>query len=322
MAYGATPATERACPGSERRAETYQADLYTSNAVDFVRRRAHRAQPLFLSVAYLAPHGGGPNRGPDQRCRSSAKPAPRHRGRFEHLPLPRPPSFNERRVDDKPAFIRRLPRFTPADVSAIATDYRCRRESLLAVDEGVSAIMDQLQRSGELDNTLVVFTSDNGYFQGEHRVKRGKIKVYEPSVRVPALMRGPGVPADKDVRQLTANSDLAATILDATGAKPGRELDGVSLLDVARHPSAFEGRRLLLENGPQDGTGSPRYQAIRTPRYKYVEYETGRRELYDLRYDRFELRSRHRSRRYQRVRKRLARELDQLRGCTGDACRR
>ena len=85
-------------------------------------------------------------------------------------------------------------------------DYQCRRESLLAVDEGVGAMVAALRAKGELDNTLFIFTSDNGFFQGEHRVKRSKIKVYEPSVRVPALMRGPGVPRDKRVPDLTGQS--------------------------------------------------------------------------------------------------------------------
>ncbi len=322
VAYGANMATERACPGAERRPQAYQGDNYTGKAVGYIKRRAPSSQPFFLSVAYLAPHGGGPNRGADQRCRGSAKPAPRHRGRFSNARLPRPASFNERNVGDKPRAIRDMPRFTKADVASIATDYRCRRESLLAVDEGVGRILDQLRASGELGRTLVIFTSDNGFFQGEHRVKKGKIRVYEPSVRVPALMRGPGVPAGRHVKSLTGNVDLAPTILDFTGARPRRPQDGVSLLRVAARPRAFAGRQMLLQNGPQDIPAQPSYTAIRTPRYKYVEYRTGGvKELYDLRKDPQELRSLHRSKRYAKVRRSLARQLRKLRTCAGASCR-
>jgi len=141
-------------------------------------------------------------------------------------------------------------------------------------------------------------------------------------VRVPVLMRGPGVPRDKRTSQLTGSIDLASTIVDATKAKPRRVLDGVSLRSLARRPSRFGRRDILLQNGPSAGQGNPRYVAIRTRRYKYVQYVDGQRELYDLRLDRFEQRSVHTSRRYRGVRRKLARELARLRNCSGAACRR
>jgi N-acetylglucosamine-6-sulfatase len=153
-------------------------------------------------------------------------------------------------------------------------------------------------------------------------VKRGKHKVYEPSVGVPTLMRGPGVPRGKLVPELAANVDLAATIVDAAEAGSGRALDGVSLLDLAQRPSDFSSREVLLENGTGGGGGNAPYAAIRTPRYKYVEYATGERELYDLDHDPFEQRSVHRDQRYADVRRRLAATLQRLRNCAGAACRR
>lgn len=320
VAYGQDPRLANACPGAVRRERAYQGDLYSRRAVDYINRRAPSDQPFFLSVAYLAPHGGGPNDGA-RRCNGSAKPAPRHREAFRGARLPRPPGFNEADVSDKPASIRRLPRLGDREITKIRTDYQCRRESLLAVDEGVGAMVAALRAKRELGDTLFIFTSDNGFFQGEHRIKSGKVRVYEPSVRVPALMRGPGVPRDKRVPQLTGNVDLAATIVDAAGAQPRRTLDGVSLLDLARRPSVFSGRDILLESGPGTGPGAPRYAAVRTSRYKYVEYTTAERELYDLRYDPFEQRSVHASPRYADVRDRLARELRRLRNCAGAACR-
>ena len=321
-AYGnRTRVVQHACPGAQLGPAAYQGDLYTGKAIDYINRRAPSAQPFFLSVAYLAPHSGGPNpRG--GRCRGSAKSADRHRGRYANARLPRPPNFNERLVRDKPPYIRRLHRFTAADIARIRTDYQCRRESLLAVDEGVAVMVEALRARGELDNTVLVFTADNGFFQGEHRVPRGKIKPYEPSVRVPALIRGPGLPRGKRTGQLTANVDLAATIGDVAGARPRRRLDGVSLRPLARRPSRFGRRDILLQNGPNAGLSNPRYTAIRTQRYKYVQYSSGRRELYDLRFDRFEQRSVHDTRRYRSVQRRLARKLRRLRRCAGASCRR
>jgi arylsulfatase A-like enzyme len=318
VGYGTSPAIQKACPGAVQRPAQYQTDLYTAKAVDYIDAMAPNAQPFFLSVAYLAPHSGGPNP-PNGRCRGSAKPPARHRGAFAGAILPRPPGFNEPDVSDKPPFIRRLPRLGRAGIENIARDYRCRREALLAVDDGVQRIMAALQRSGELGNTLVIFTSDNGFFQGEHRVPRGKIKVYEPSTRVPAVMRGPGVPAGRRVNALTANIDLAATVADVAGATPGRVLDGVSLRAIAQRPRQFAGRRLVLETGPANGPANPQYSALRTGRWKYVEYVTGPRELYDLRADPFERRNVYAVKR--ETAKGLAAQLARLRTCAGEACR-
>jgi N-acetylglucosamine-6-sulfatase len=306
----------RNCPNAEPRRSRYQADVYSDQAVRFIRAQGPRQNPFFLSVNYLAPHGGGPR---TKRCGGSAKPAPRHRGRFANAPLPKPRSFNEADVSDKPAYIRNLPRFGRKQVRKITTIYRCRRESLLAVDEGLGRMIDALRSVRELDNTLVIFTADNGFFQGEHRVPNGKIKSYEPSVRVPALMRGPGVPAGKRVRALTANIDLAATIAQAADARPGHELDGVSLRDVAQRPAAYADRAILLENGAGIGAQNPGYAALRTSRWKLVTYAGGERELYDMRSDPNEL-----DNVADRVRLdgTLDRRLEQLRACRGESCRR
>jgi N-acetylglucosamine-6-sulfatase len=132
-------------------------------------------------------------------------------------------------------------------------------------------------------------------------------------------MRGPGVPAGRRVSALTANIDLAATIVDAAGATPGRVLDGVSLRAIAQRPRQFAGRRLLLETGPANGPANPRYSALRTGRWKYVEYATGPRELYDLRADPFERRNIYAVRRDTATG--LAAQLARLRTCAGAGCR-
>jgi N-acetylglucosamine-6-sulfatase len=310
----------------------YQTDVYRDKAIQAIRSRAARDTPFLLSVAFLAPHSEA---GAGRRAQS-VRSAPRHRGTFANEPVPRAPSFDEADVSDKPGFLQARGRLRPRQHAMIDANERSRLESLLAVDEAVEAIVGALRDTGELDDTLILFTSDNGFFSGQHRVPSGKYLVYEPSVRVPLIVRGPGIPAGRTSDELASNVDLAATVVDAADADPGRTLDGRSLLPFARRPTRETDRALLLEtaqtaeNGDLDqdggplgtGRGIPTYRAIRTTRYKYVEHSTGDRELYDLRRDPDELASVHADPRYARTLEALGRELRRLRRCSGAACRR
>lgn len=296
----------------------YQTDVYAAKAVDVIRRRAPLARPFFLWVAFLAPHQGEPADPDDPGAGiGTPSPAPRHRDAFASKPLPRPPSFNEANVSDKPPGIRSRVRLPPVRVAAIRENYQQELETLLAVDRAVTWIVRALRESGELGNTFVIFTSDNGFFHGEHRIAQGKNLPYEPAIRVPLVVRGPGVPAGRRLTKRVANIDLAPTIVDAADAQAGRIMDGRSLLPLFAHPGRPLGRDLLVERGP----GEDPYAAIRTGHYLYVEYESGARELYDLDRDPYELRSRHADPAYARVRRDLAERLDHLRTCRGAACR-
>jgi N-acetylglucosamine-6-sulfatase len=294
-------------------AASYQTDVYASKAVALVRTLAPRTQPFFLSVAFLAPHNGQPRDADDPRNLGTPSPAPRHRNRFAAEPLPQPPSFNEADVSDKPAAVQRRARLGPARIAAVREMYQQRLESLLAVDEAIERIVAALRDTGELGRTLIVFTSDNGFMHGEHRIPNGKVVVYEPSVRVPLILRGPGVPRGGVQRDLVVNADIAPTILDAANARPGRTVDGRSVLPLARDPGRRLGRDILLE--------TTSYSAIRTPRFKYVEYRTGEQELYDLANDPYELTSRHADPALAAIKAELARRLALLRTCRGAACR-
>jgi N-acetylglucosamine-6-sulfatase len=295
-------------------ADQYQSDVFTQKAVDFINRRAPDSQPFFLSVAYLAPHSGGPNPNPQppDNCQSTAKPAPRHAAAFESEPLPQAPSFNEQDVSDKPQEIASQPPLDDSDVANIQREYRCRLESLLGVDEGVAQIVAALRDRGELDNTLFVYTSDNGFFHGEHRIPGGKVKLYEESIRVPLIMRGPGVPAGVTVHDLSINADLAPTILELTGSPAGRTMDGLSLFGAMQDTGRLLGRALLVETRG--------YSAVRTARYIYAEYDTGERELYDLQNDPYELQSLHTDPGYAPVQAALANLLNVVRACAGPSC--
>ena len=160
---------------------------------------------------------------------------------------------------------------------------------------------------------MLVFTADNGFFHGEHRIPTGKMHIYEESIRVPLLMRGPGIPRGVDVGALAINADLAPTIVDVANASPGLVLDGRSLIPVAQQPGIAQGRQLLIEQ--------PSFAAIRTQRYMYAEHETGEKELYDLNNDPFELRSRHDDPAYASIQAQLAARLQELRSCAGPSCR-
>ena len=293
----------------------YEQDVLTRKAVDFVDRRSLQPKPFFLWLTYTAPHSGpdhytDPN--PPTNCDDAPKPPPRYAHAFDSEPLPRPPNFDEPNVEDKPAAIRQRPRLNASAITYIERNYRCELESLLAVDDGVKKVIAALKAKGVLDDTLVVFTSDNGFFHGEHRIAQGKMRIYEESIRVPLEMRGPGIPRGKSVDPLVINADLAPTVVDAANAQPRLVMDGRSLLPVAQMPGTEHGRQLLIEE--------PGFEAIRTKRYVYAEYHNGERELYDLRGDPYELHNRRRDPAYASVETELASRLDLLRDCAGSAC--
>ncbi|MGH3738590.1 MAG: sulfatase family protein [Micromonosporaceae bacterium] len=295
----------------------YQTDVLRKISLDYVGRRAPADKPFFLSVAPLASHVET-QRVRDKYDFRTPRPAPRHKFAFRDTPLPKPDSFNEPDVSDKPAHIRNLSRFDDADLHKMTRRYRAQLESLLAVDEMVGAIVNKLRDTGELANTVIMFTSDNGYLTGHHRIREGKIHPYEPSLRVPLLVRGPGFPAGRTIGQSVTNLDWAPTILDLANTPPGLTQDGRSLLQLLANPTSGERRHLLIETGPK---GTQRwYRGVRTPRYTYVKHSTGELELYDRQEDPQQLRSRHNDPAYQPVRDRLAQRLRELHDCSGRAC--
>jgi N-acetylglucosamine-6-sulfatase len=298
----------------------YQTDVYRDKANEIIRRRAPEATPFFLWVAFLADHAGNPRDPDDPPNLATPVPAPRYKDRFAGTPLPQPPSFNEADVSDKPAGIRQRALLTPRQIAGIQENWQQRRETLLAVDDAVASIVERLRQTGELDNTLLVFTSDNGFFHGEHRVRSGKVLLYEESIHLPLLMRWTGnnsLPRGVHRKQLTMNVDDAETILDATGARAGRTEDGVSLLRLWRDGGLELGRDLLVDNTP----GAGHFDAIRSRNFLYAEYQNGDRELYDLQKDPYELQSQHANPAYDQIRNALALRLHNLMTCAGATCR-
>ena len=300
--------------------ENYQTDTYTAKAVDFIGRHGPAAaaggQPFFLFVTYLAPHWGDPIEPGDPTLQTPV-PAPRHKGRFASEMLPTSPAFNEADMSDKPLSMRRRPPLTATQVGELEVGYRQRLESLLAVDEGVANIMGALQGAGVLQNTIVVYTSDNGWFQGEHRIGFGKVLPYEPAVKVPLLIRGPGIAPGRKVSAPVANVDLAPTILAAAGGTAQLTMDGRSLWPLLQGQATWSSpRHILVEDSPSGGLATV-FWSIRKGKYVYTEYANGDRELYDLSLDSAQVASRHADPTYLNVRTRLAKHLAAMKFCVG-----
>jgi N-acetylglucosamine-6-sulfatase len=299
-----------------KKAADYQTDRYTRLATSVIRR-AERERPFFLNVSYLAPHNQARSTASgDSDLIGQAVAAPRHAGRYGGMPLPRSRAYDEADVSDKPEFVQTLPRITEKIRSEISKSYDVYLESLLAVDDGVRRIVRTLKETGQLDNTVIIFTSDNGFFFGEHRITSGKVFFYEPSIRVPLMMRGPGIPADVTRKSLVANIDLAPTILDLAHATPLRTMDGQSLVPLLHQERSPDDRAILLEGS---SAWLPNF-GVRTPRYAYFSYNTGEHELYDLPTDPDELRNLHGDPALASVQADLEVRRERLAGCVGAEC--
>jgi N-acetylglucosamine-6-sulfatase len=303
---------------------TYQTDVYSQKAADFIRRRAPSRKPFYLSVAPRDPHGEAAS------CNCAGdnpRAAPRYEGKFNGLTAPRDPSFNEANVSDKPSNIKNLPLLNATQIGNVDARYRARAEAVLGVDDLVQNVVSTLKSTGELKNSVLIFTSDNGFFHGEHRVPQGKVRIYEPSIRVPLLIRAPGMPKGVHRRQPVGNVDLAPTILDFAEAKPGRVEDGMSLVPIMQSKRDFPGRAMDLETFfTPDTTEDPEdpplnYIGVRTDRYLYANYGTGEQELYDLRADPFELQNQAGNPVYAPVHGALQRLLGSESTCAGKTCR-
>jgi arylsulfatase A-like enzyme len=160
-------------------------------------------------------------------------------------------------------------------IRRLIVSHRRRQEQLMVADEILQAVIDALREADLLQNTIVIYTSDNGSSQGEHRVPAGKKIVYEEVIRVPLIVSGPGIPRGEQREQLVNNLDLVASIVDWAGAEPQRQLDGKSMVPIIRDPSA-PWRSHLLVHGQASHTLAVdidrtinRFSAVRTNRWVF-----------------------------------------------------
>jgi N-acetylglucosamine-6-sulfatase len=342
------------------RPRDYQTDALTRDyAIPYIDAQWSDPRPFFLWLAYHPPHSGvGRNDFAGRRCsdgppdergsKQSAIPPARYARRYIHAPVPRPPSFNEADVSDKPKLVARRPPLSKRDLETIDRDYRCGLAALKALDDGVADIITELRTTGQLDDTMLIFLTDQGVMAGEHRIKRGKNRPYEEAIDVPLLMRGPGIVPGGVIDAPVANIDLAPTILDYAGAvippELARPIDGTSLTIPLAGGPADTNRAILIEgrdnaDRSRHGYKVQSYVGVRTARYAYFEYHranydtqaegiaapigAGRatdRELYDLVRDPYELRNLARDRAYGVARTELSGMLDRLEHCEGPDC--
>jgi N-acetylglucosamine-6-sulfatase len=320
--------------------DEYATDVIGERASEIVASVMPTSSPLYLQLDEHAPHAD-PGRAP---CKRSAIPAREDLGGMAAIPVPRAPSFNEADVSDKPSFIRGLPELDAASRSQLERRYRCAVASLAAVDRSVGRLYDAVGDAGELNRTVFVFISDNGFFFGEHRIAHGKSLPYEESIRQPLVMLVPdrylgGRDAAPSVSLPTANIDLAPTIADLAGAclkgNACRVMDGLSLVPLLEGGEAgFRNRDLLVEfdSAPRSEQRVCKWAAVRSPDAILVRYArivddrtercapTDQAELYDLRADPNQLRNRFpvaRDSRLRSTQKGLEKRLAELRDCAG-----
>jgi arylsulfatase A-like enzyme len=312
----------------------YLTDVLNLKARKFIS--APSPKPFFAYIGVYNPH-------------APATPAPRHAKLFKGVKAPRTPSYDEKDLTGKPTEVRRLPPVSKKEAATWDALYRNRLRSLQSVDDMIGDLTNTLRQSGRLDNTYFIFTSDNGFHIGQHRMPPGKNTAYVEDTRVPFVVRGPGVPAGRTVDRLAGNVDVAPTLADLAGVRSPGFVDGRSLVPLMRKGTPTSWRQaFLLEHGHGPGTQPPLkppkngvleppellsastrekfyvapYEGLRTGRYFYVEYSTKERELYDLATDPHEMHNLagDRSPPVRSLIASFSARLAKMRACAGKAC--
>jgi arylsulfatase A-like enzyme len=267
----------------------YLTDVVSAQAVSFIKQRSDA--PFMIEIATFAPH-------------APYTPAPRDANAFPGLRAPRTPAFNAAPDADTPKWLARLTPLSDADTARIDSDYRKRAQSVLAIDAMIGELQKAVAEIGAAGNTFFVFSSDNGYHMGEHRMMPGKMTAYDTDIHVPLIVTGPGVAAGRIVADIVQNIDLCPTFAGLGFAATPANVDGRSLVPLLRGEQVEGWRTLALveHRGPVRGLTDPdlpgrrggnptTYEAIRMPTSLYVEYDGGEKEYHDLAVDPHELRN-------------------------------
>ena len=295
--------------GRVHRVEGYVTDVLTDRAVEFIEQE--REGPFMLYVAHKAVHPDArqlDDGSSDPTINRVYTPAPRHRGRYEEDVYPRQPNVagSPDELEGKPALQRSLrDRDSPESVAQFSffldpgtseETIRRRAEMVLGVDDSLGRIISTLESRGELDNTMIMFTSDNGFFFGEHWLSQERRLPYEESIRQPLLVRYPSlaIPGSR-IGGLSLSVDIAPTVLDVSGVDIGAHVQGRSLVPLLRGDDARWRESVLIEfytyEKPRPWLMDMDYRTVRTDRYKLIHWmqHPDERELYDLQEDPYEL---------------------------------
>lgn len=254
-------------------AANYSTTVLSNKAVNFIETTP-QGQPFFLYFAPAPPH-------------SPATPANQDKTLFGNLTPWRPPSYNETDVSDKPLLIRKLNPISNSTAQSQDTVRLNQLRSLQSVDRAVANIVDALNRTNQLNDTAIIFMSDNGYSLGEHRLFQ-KNCVYEECIRVPLLVRAPGISTHTD-DNLILNIDLAPTFAEWAGISAPANVNGMSFASLLTDPLLPWRNEILLEVLCPKCKSEIRFNAVRTQQYIYAEYNNTDLEFYDLAADPYQM---------------------------------
>ena len=313
--------------GSYAQHKGHITDILNALALQFVERSHDKPWSLFL--AHKAVHPDAEQAADGTFSMTGYVAAERHRDLYRDAEFPRKPNMLSAAevVKSKPAwaeaFELKAKDFSRAQLQAIQAgsqeEIRQRSRMMAAVDEGVGALLQALERKGALDDTAILLLGDNGYFFGEHALGPERRFAYEEGIRAPLLLRYPRkAKAGRRERRLVICQDIAPTLLELAGGRPGPHVQGRSLLALLAGRAPWR-KSILIEYWAENAMPwlvGMSYKAVRTERYKYIHWVNRGRageldELYDLERDPYELRNLAR-RRATGVRERLRKELRRL----------
>ncbi len=283
--------------GNRKKTSGYVTDIFNEHAVKFLERE--HSKPFLLYVSHKAVHPDLVQNADGSLSDPSAGnfiPAERHRSLYAGATIPHRKNVNSA-AGGKPALLRKIEGVPPLSRETGTSDetIRNRLRVLAAADEGLGKIFDVLERKHQLDNTLIIFTSDEGYFYGEHGLSVERRLAYEESIRIPLLMRYPKLmKPGSTIKEFALNIDIAPTLCDIGGAKTPENIDGKSLLPLLKREKTSWRDSFLIEYFSDKvfpRISKMGYQAVRTDRWKYIHYLEleGMDELYDLKRDPYEM---------------------------------
>jgi arylsulfatase A-like enzyme len=280
-------------------------DWLSGEAVRFIEDRQGSPRPFFMQISAWDTHA--PLRVPE-----------RHRDAYPQAKAPRSPSFDEADVSDKPDWVAEKSALRPEEIARYDRRQAARMRSALTLEDLSRSVVSALSRTDQQDDTYVIFTSDNGFHMGLHRVRGAKWTPYTEAHEVPFAVRGPGVPRGKSFDDLVTNTDIAPTVLDMAGLSAPAWMDGASFAPFldGTPPEAWRSS-VLIEGVKGTYYERPAYSGVRREDEVYVEYDSGEGEYYDLVKDPYQLVNRPEA-----APRPMEENLRALEDCSGEACRK
>jgi N-acetylglucosamine-6-sulfatase len=268
----------------------YLTDVLAGIADGFIRKSA--SGPFFIEIATFAPH-------------APYTPAPRDADKFPGLTVPQTAAYAARPDADAPRWLKDIPPLNKKEMDKIDQDFRMRAQSVQAVDKMIGELRATLVSLGIADKTYIVFSSDNGYHMGDYSLRPGKMTPFDTDINVPLVVVGPGVAKGQVLKEIVENIDLCPTFTDLGSGQGPTKVDGHSLVPLLLGASGAEWRQSALiehhrpnnfdmadPDAPIPNSSNPiTYEALRTAKSLYVEYEDGETGLYDLTHDPYELKN-------------------------------